>query len=299
MQTYHRVARWPLPLGETGLKEAIMKEIRIDTRVKFNNGIEMPIFGLGTYQAQPGAQTKQAVLYALEIGYRLIDTAAMYENEEAVGEAVRESRIPREEIFVTTKLWNADHGYDKAIAAFEESLKKLGLSYIDLYLIHFPVEGVRKESWKALETLLEGGKCKAIGVSNYMIWHLEELLKNSSVVPVVNQVEFNPYLYLKDLLKFCNSHKIVLESYSPLTKGHKLNDPKLGAVASKYSKTPAQILIRWALQRGVVVIPKSSRKERILENASVFDFEISSEEMEHLDSFNQNLRTSWDPSTVP
>lgn len=212
----------------------------------------MPLFGLGTYQARPGKETKQAVLYALEIGYRLIDTAAMYENEEDVGEAVRESGIPREEIFVTTKLWNADHGYDRAI-----------------------------------------------GVSNYMIRHLKELMKNSSTIPTVNQVEFNPYLYLRDLHEFCSSHKIVLESYSPLTKGYKLSDPKLKAIASKYSKTPAQILIRWALQKAVVVIPKSSKKKRILENATVFDFEITPEDMKLLDSFNQNLRTSWDPSTVP
>ena len=277
----------------------MMKKIRIDTKIKLNNGIEMPVFGLGTYQTRPGKETKDAVLYALEIGYRLIDTAAMYENEKEVGEAVRQSGIPREEIFVTTKLWNADHGYNRAVTAFEQSLRKLGLSYIDLYLIHFPVEGLRNESWRALETLLEGGKCRAIGVSNYMIWHLEELLKNSSTIPAVNQVEFNPYLYLKDLQEFCNSHKIVLESYSPLTKGYKLNDPKLAEIGSKYSKTPAQILIRWALQKGVVVIPKSSRKERIKENAAVFDFEITPEDMKLFDSFNQNLRTSWDPSTVP
>ncbi len=276
-----------------------MNRISIETKVKLNNGIEMPLFGLGTYQARPGKQTKEAVLYALKIGYRLIDTAAMYENEEAVGEAIRESGIPREEIFLTTKLWNADHGYDNALAAFDESLKRLDLSYIDLYLIHFPVEKLRNESWRALEKLLEKGKCKAIGVSNYMIWHLEELLKSSSTIPAVNQVEFSPYLYQKELLDFCKAHKIMFQAYSPLTKGHKLGDPKLGEVASKYSKTPAQILIRWALQKGTIVIPKSAKKQRIKENASVFDFEITTEDMNLLDSFNQNLRTSWDPSTVP
>jgi len=276
-----------------------MNRISIETKVELNNGVEMPLFGLGTYQARPGKQTKDAVLYALEIGYRLIDTAAMYENEEAVGEAIKESGIPREEIFLTTKLWNADHGYEKALAAFEESLKRLGLSYIDLYLIHFPVENLRNESWRALEKLLEQGKSRAIGVSNYMIWHLEELFKSSSTIPAINQVEFNPYLYQKELLDFCKSHSIMFEAYSPLTKGHKLDDPKLGEVASKYSKSPAQILIRWALQKGTIVIPKSSNKERILENATVFDFEITTEDMNHLDSFHQDLRTSWDPSTVP
>jgi len=274
------------------------QEIRVDTKVKLNNGIEMPLLGLGTFQAGRGQETQDAVLYALEIGYRLIDTAAMYGNEEDVAEALRQSGISREEVFVTTKLWNSDHGYDATIAACERSLKRLGLSSIDLYLVHWPLKGLRKQTWKAMETLLEEGKCRAIGVSNYMIWHLEELLSNSSTIPAVNQVEFSPYLYQKDLLDFCRSHDIQLEAYSPLTKGLKLNDPKLLDTASKYSKNPAQILIRWALQRGIVVIPKSSRKKRIYENADVFDFTISSEDMKVLDSFNEDLRTSWDPSTA-
>ena len=277
----------------------MMREIRVDTKVKLNNGVEMPIFGLGTYQSLSGKETQAAVLCALEAGYRLIDTAAMYGNEEDVGEAVRKSGIPREKVCITTKLWNSDHGYDKALAAFETSRKKLGLSYIDLYLIHWPVEGLRNESWKAFETLLKERKCRAIGVSNYMIRHLEELLSNSSTIPAVNQVEFSPYLYQKDLLEFCRNHDIQLEAYSPLTKGYKLNDPKLVDVASKYSKSPAQILVRWALQKEVVVIPKSSRKERIYENSDVFDFTISPEDMRVLDSFNEDLRTSWDPSTAP
>jgi len=275
------------------------KEIKIDTKVKLSNGVEMPIFGLGTFQMRSGKETQQAVLAALEAGYRLIDTAQMYGNEEDVGIALKESGIPREEVFITTKLWNSEHGYQKALNACEESLEKLGLPYVDLYLIHWPVQGLRNETWKAMETLLEKGKCRAIGVSNYMIRHLEELLAISDTVPAVNQVEFSPYLYLKDLLEFCRSHKIQLEAYSPLTKGHKLSDPKLEAIAKGYSKTPAQILIRWVLQKEVVVIPKSSHRERILENAEVFDFEISPEDMKLLDSFNQNMRTSWDPTTIP
>ena len=276
-----------------------MTEIRIDTKVKLNSGVEMPIFGLGTYLARRGKETEQAVLRALESGYRHVDTAKIYGNEKDVGEAVRSSGVPREEIFITTKLWNSDHGYDRTMAACEKSLKTLGLSHVDLYLIHWPVEGLRNESWKAMERLLKEGRCRAIGVSNYMIWHLEELLRNSSTVPAVNQVEFHPYLYQKELLEFCQSHGIQLQSYSPLTKGEKLNDPKLAAIASKYSKNPAQVLIRWVLQRGIVVIPKSSRKERIYENANVFDFTISAEDMKALDSFNQDLRTSWDPSSAP
>jgi diketogulonate reductase-like aldo/keto reductase len=258
----------------------------------------MPIFGLGTYQARQG-EAQEAVLHALKIGYRLIDTASMYGNEEDVGEAIRRCGLPREEIFVTTKLWNSDHGYDKALAAFEESRNKLGLDYVNLYLIHWPVEGIRSETWKAMETLLKEGKCRAVGVSNYMVWHLEELLSYSSTIPAVNQVEFHPYLYLKDLMDFCQSHGIQLESYSPLTKGVKLDEPSLADIASKYSRTPAQILIRWVLQHGIVVIPKSSRKEKIEENAAVFDFTISPTDMKTLDSFHQNLRTSWDPSRIP
>jgi diketogulonate reductase-like aldo/keto reductase len=274
------------------------EEISIETKVKLNNGVGMPIFGLGTYQARKG-EAREAVLQALEVGYRLIDTASMYGNEEDIGEALRKSGLPREDVFITTKLWNSDHGYNSALAAFEESRKKLVLDYIDLYLIHWPVEGLRNETWKAMEKLLEEGKCRAIGVSNYMIWHLEELLSHSSTIPAVNQVEFHPYLYLKDLLDFCHSHDIRLESYSPLTKGEKLDDPRLASLASKYSKTPAQILIRWVLQKGVIVIPKSSRKERIEENADVFDFTISPEDMNALDYFHLNLRTSWDPSRIP
>jgi diketogulonate reductase-like aldo/keto reductase len=277
----------------------IPKQIKIDTKVKLNNGVEMPLFGLGTFQMRSGKETQQAVLTALEAGYRLIDTAQMYGNEEDVGIALKKSGIPREEVFITTKLWNSEHGYQKALNACEDSLEKLDLPYVDLYLIHWPVQGLRNETWKAMETLLEKGKCRAIGVSNYMIRHLEDLLANSKTVPAVNQVEFSPYLYLKDLLEFCRSHKIQLEAYSPLTKGHKLNDPKLEAIAKGYSKTPAQILIRWVLQKEVVVIPKSSHRERILENAEVFDFEISPEDMKLLDSFNQNMRTSWDPTTIP
>jgi diketogulonate reductase-like aldo/keto reductase len=275
------------------------KEITIDTTVKLNNGVKMPIFGLGTFQMRSGKETQQAVLYALEAGYRLIDTAQMYGNEEDVGQALIKSGIPREEVFITTKLWNSEHGYQKALNACEESLNKLGSSYIDLYLIHWPVQGLRNETWRALETLLKKGKCRAIGVSNYMIRHLEELLSNSKTIPAVNQVEFSPYLYQEDLLEFCRSHDIQLEAYSPLTKGHMLNDPKLLAIAKKYSKSAAQILIRWVLQKEIVIIPKSSRKERILENADVFDFKISSEDIRLLDSFNQDLRTSWDPSTIP
>ena len=269
-----------------------------NTRIKLNNGVEMPILGLGTWQIHGTEGTEKAIFYALDVGYRLIDTADCYGNEETIGLALRKSRIPREEVFITTKLWNSDHGYNSAIAACERSLKRLGLSYIDLYLIHWPVKDLRSETWRAMETLLNEEKCRAIGVSNYMIWHLEELLGSSSTIPAVNQVEFNPYLYQKDLLEFCRYQKIQVEAYSPLAKGLKFGDPRLVSIARKYSKSPAQILIRWVLQHGMVAIPKSSNKERIQDNTNVFDFTISSEDMGFLDSFNENLRTGWDPSTV-
>jgi len=256
-----------------------MTELRIDSKVKLNNGIDIPLFGLGTWQLKAGLETEQAVSHALEAGYRLIDTAASYMNEKDVGKALAESGIPREEVFITTKLWNQNQGLDAKIKACERSLKLLGVSHVDLYLIHWPVEGIRNDTWRAFETLLEEGKCRAIGVSNYTIRHLEELLENSSTVPAVNQVEFSPYLYQRDLLDFCRSHDIQLEAYSPLTRGQMLDDPKLAAVASNYSKTPAQVLIRWALQHKTVAIPKSVSRERIRENADIFDFVISEEDM--------------------
>lgn len=279
--------------------EDIGMKLTIYSRVKLNNGVEMPYLGLGVYLAASGQETQQAVKHALQVGYRLIDTASMYDNEYDVGKVIRKSPIPRQEIFVTTKLWNSDHGYDKSIKAFQKSLERLGLEYIDLYLIHWPVEGLRRDSWRALETLLDSGKCRAIGVSNYMIHHLEELLGYARIIPAVNQVEFTPFLYLKDLLDFCRTHSIQLESYSPLTRGKKFNHPLLQELSKKYQKTPAQILIRWNLEHRVVVIPKSSRPERIEENADVFDFNIAEKDMQALDGLHQNYRVSWNPTRIP
>lgn len=276
----------------------IMTKLNINSIKELNNGKRIPMLGLGTYLNDSGRETIDSILYALEIGYRQIDTATMYENEKEVGQAVRKSGISREEIFVTTKLWNSDHGYQSTIDAFHKSLDKLKLDYLDLYLIHWPVENLRLESWRALEKLYSDGLCKAIGVSNYMERHLDELLNNFDIVPAVNQVEFSPFLYLKDLQDYCKSKGIALESYSPLTKGHKLNDSRLIEIADKYRKSTAQILIRWVLQRGVVVIPKSSKKERIKENADIFDFNISSEDISKLDNLHADFHTSWDPTNV-
>jgi len=273
--------------------------LSLQSTVRLNDGVEIPILGLGVYQASPGRVTQAAVGYALEIGYRHIDTASIYGNEADVGLAVRESGIPRDEIFVTTKLWNDDQGYDPAIRACESSLRRLGLDYVDLYLIHWPMPRVRKESWRALLRLQREGKCRSIGVSNYMIHHLEELLGESPVAPSIDQVEFSPFLFRKELLAYCRHRGIQLEAYSPLTKGYRLDDPTVRRVAAKYGKTPAQILIRWSLQHGNVVIPKSVRPEHIRENSQVFDFQISEEDMSLLNSLDEGLATGWDPEGAP
>src|SRR5512132_821482 len=296
-------------------------ELTIETKLTLNDGHLIPQLGLGVWQTRAGATCEAAVLAALEAGYRHIDTAAMYGNEESVGAAIRTSVIPRENIFVTTKLWNADHG--NPARALDTSLRKLKLDYVDLYLIHYPVRQ-RRQSWRALEVLRAEGKARSIGVSNFTIRHLTELLAETKTVPAVNQVEFHPYLYQRDLLDFCAGEGIVIEAYSPLTKGERLNDPKLVAVAKKYSKaepqqaairsrsplldklsrrtetkSTAQILIRWALQHGLVVIPKSAHHSRIFEDPHVFAFAITAEDMQLRDPFNENLRTCLDPSHAP
>lgn len=273
-------------------------KLDINTRIELNNGVKMPIFGFGTFRSKSGKETYNSVSHALNIGYRLIDTATRYGNEKDVGKAINDSGIPRDEIFVTTKLWNSDHGYNTALKAFDTSLKKLNLSYIDLYLIHWPVKGLRTDSWRALKELLKREQCRAIGVSNYTINHIKEIIENDAVIPAVNQVEFSPYTHQKELLDFLNSKNIKLEAYSPLTKGFKLKDPKLIEIGSKYSKTSAQILLRWALQKNIIVIVKSSHPYRIEENADVFNFQISSDDMLILDNFDENLRTGWDPTTM-
>jgi diketogulonate reductase-like aldo/keto reductase len=273
----------------------------INTKVSLNNGVNIPIIGLGVFQSPAGAVTKQAILDSLEAGYRHVDTARIYGNESDVGKAVAESGLSREEVFITTKLWNADQGYEPTLDACEISLGKMDLDYVDLYLMHWPVEGRRLESWTAMEELLSKGLCRAIGVSNFMVHHLEELLEKAHVVPAINQIEMSPYNYLqrKETLDLCHSTGIVIEAYSPLTKGKKLKDPRLVEIAEKYGKSTAQLLIRWALEKQYVVLPKSVNKDRIVENANVFDFTISEGDMATLDTFNEDLATGWDPTHVP
>lgn len=267
---------------------------------RLNNHVNIPAVGLGVYQMPQGQQTQKLIDNALRNGYRHIDTAAIYRNEETVGMAIRSSLIPREQIFVTTKLWNSDHGYDQAIKAFHKSLERLQMDYVDLYLIHWPVQGKRKESWRALETLYNEGKCRAIGVSNYMAPHLHELIDYAKVLPAVNQIELHPYLFATraETIDLCREKGILPVAYSPLTKGEKLNDPVLLKMAGQYEKTSAQILLRWALQQGFCVIPKSAASTRVIQNMQIFDFELSETDMHILNNLDENLVTGWDPSSA-
>lgn len=264
-----------------------------------HNGVKMPWFGLGVFKVEEGPEVVNAVKAALKHGYRSVDTAAIYENEEGVGQGIREglkeTGMDREDLFVTSKVWNADLGYESTIAAYETSLKKLDLDYLDLYLIHWPVEGKYKEAWRALETLYKEGRVKAIGVSNFQIHHLEELMKDAEIKPMINQVECHPRLTQKELLSFCKEQGIQMEAWSPLMQGQLLDDEVLKEIASKHGKSVAQIILRWDLQNGIVTIPKSTKEHRIVENAAVFDFELTAEDMQRIDDMNQNHRVGPDP----
>ncbi len=259
-----------------------------------NNGVSMPWLGMGVWQIMDGREVETAVKMAIEAGYRSIDTAAVYGNERGVGKAVRECGISREELFITTKVWNSEQGYDTTLEAFEESRGKLGLKYIDLYLIHWPVSNRFKDTWKALEKLYKDGLVRAIGVSNFHIHHLEDLLLDAETVPMVNQVELHPLLNQKELGNFCKTHKIQLEAWSPLMKG-RLDNPVLAEIGEKYGKTPAQVVLRWDRQNEVITIPKSVHKHRITENADIFDFELTPEDMKKIDNLNHNSRFGGNP----
>lgn len=272
--------------------------LSISSKLLLNSNTHIPIMGLGTYESASGKITQNAVIDALDAGYLHVDTAKVYGNEKDIGKVFQEKKIANENIFLTTKLWNSDQGYKNTLKAYEKSIALLNVNYLDLFLIHWPVKGKRLDSWKAMEELYEKGKIKAIGVSNFTIKHLTELIENASIIPAINQVEFSPYLFQIDLLEFCRDNKIQLETYSPLTRGQKLNDHKLVEIAHKYSKSPAQILIRWAIQHNLVVIPKSINKSRIIENANIFDFKISNEDMHIMNEFNEGLRTCWDPTKI-
>jgi len=275
----------------------------IASRVRLNQGPEIPWLGLGVFQTEPGAVTRNSVAYALEAGYRSVDTAAMYGNEADVGDAIRASKIPRDEVFVTTKLWHTDHGYDSALRAGRVSAQRLGLGAIDLYLIHWPRANSpqdRLDSWRAMTELQREGLCRAIGVSNYTVRHLEELRTHSDVVPAVDQVEFHPFVFNPELLDYCNAHGIRLEAWSPLTRARHMDHPTIAAVAAAHHRTPAQVLIRWGLEHGIIEIPKSTHRERIRENAQVFDFTLSETEVASLDALRGGPRVGlWNPADIP
>lgn len=264
-----------------------------------HNGVNMPWLGLGVFQVEEGSELIQAIKSAIAHGYRSIDTAAIYQNETGVGQAIKEAlqenNLSREELFVTSKVWTADMGYEETIAAYETSLAKLGLEYLDLYLIHWPVKGKYKETWRALETLYKEGRVKAIGVSNFQIHHLEDVMKDAEIKPMVNQVELHPYLSQQELLSFCKEQGIQLEAWSPLMQGQLLDQPVLKQIAAKHGKSVAQVIIRWDLQRGIITIPKSTKEHRIIENVDVFDFQLTEEDMNLINALNQDQRVGPDP----
>jgi diketogulonate reductase-like aldo/keto reductase len=263
--------------------------------VILNNGIEMPYLGLGVFEANEGFETIESVKFALECGYRHIDTASMYLNEKSVGEAIRTSKISRDKIFLTTKVWNSDQGYQETHDAFHKSLDRLKFEYIDLYLIHWPVHGKYIDTWRAMEELYSKKLIRAIGVSNFLEHQIENLIKHTTIIPMVNQVEFHPYLGMSDLLIYCQKKKIQFEAWSPLMKGRVSDIPIIVEIAKKYKKDPVQIVLRWDLQKGVVTIPKSVKKDRIKSNAEIFDFELSTEDIIKIDSLNRNHRIGADP----
>jgi len=260
-----------------------------------HNGVKMPWFGLGVFKVQEGSEVVESVKAALRNGYKSIDTAAVYKNEEGVGQAIKEAGVPREELFITTKVWNSDQGYESTLQAFETSMEKLGLDYLDLYLIHWPVAGKYKETWKALEQLYKDGRVRAIGVSNFHVHHLKDLMADSEIKPMVNQVEYHPHLAQTELLEFCKAEGIQMEAWSPLKQGELLSEPIIVEIAEKHKKSPAQVILRWDLQNEVVTIPKSVKEHRIIENADIFDFELSAQDMDRLNSLNKNERVGPDP----
>lgn len=264
--------------------------------IRLASGHSIPQLGLGVWQSPQGGPTRDAVTAALRAGYRHIDTARVYRNEPDVGAAVRASDVPRADVFVTTKLWNDDQGYDAALRAFDKSLERLNLEYIDLYLLHWPVAGKRLDSWRALERLHAEGRARSIGVSNFLVPHITELMARAKTPPHANQIELSPFLQRRPTVELCKKLGIAIEAYSPLTRGEKLGDPVVTAIARETGKSAAQVLLRWGVQHGFIVLPKSIHAERIAENAAIFDFTLDNTQMAKLDGLEENLVTGWDPA---
>jgi len=276
----------------------VFSPLNISSRITLQDGNSMPLFGLGVWAAQSGKETYDAVFSALKTGYRHIDTAEMYGNEKDVGNAVIDSGLNRDEVFVTTKLWDSGLGYDHALKAFEVSLQKMNLDYVDLYLIHWPEKGSQLIIWRALERIKKEGRSRSIGVSNFAPRHLKELLVEGSEHPAVNQIELSPFLQQEHIYSFCQKENIHLTGYCPLSRGNRFDDPNLSRIAKEMKKSAAQVMIRWALQRGHTVIPKSVSPERIGENANVFDFNLNNEQMKILNGLEEGLRFCPDPAVI-
>lgn len=272
-----------------------MKMMNLKSTTKLANGVEMPWFGLGVFKVQEGQEVIDSVRAAIKAGYRSIDTATVYGNEEGVGQAIRESGVAREELFITTKVWNNDQGYDSTLAAFDLSLSKLGLDYVDLYLVHWPIRAKYKDTWRALEKLYTDGKVRAIGVSNFQIDHLQDLLTGAVVKPMVNQVELHPLLSQLELREYCREQGIQIEAWAPLAQGHLLDNEVIAEIAARHNKTLPQVILRWDLQNGIVTIPKSVKEERIIANADIFDFELSEDEISRMNALNKNQRFGSHP----
>lgn len=268
------------------------------TSVFLNNDRTMPLLGLGLYKATADDEAENAIAAAVKNGYRLIDTASAYKNEENVGRGIARCGIPRKDLFITTKIWNNAQRLGDVDDAFQRSLDRLGLDYIDLYLIHWPVPGCYLNTWKEMEKFLESGRALSIGVSNFEIRHLEELRKVSGIVPAVNQIECHPLCYPKKLIEYCQANGIQVQAYAPLARGAYLDNDILCVLGTKYAHTPAQVGLRWAVQKGISVIPKSVHPDRIASNARIFDFEIEQEDMDLLDTLNENFHSASIPEDL-
>lgn len=273
---------------------------------KMRNGVGIPCVGFGTFLTPDGDTVINAVRKALEAGYRHVDTAAFYDNEKGIGEGLRRSGVPREEVFVTTKLWNADQGFDSTLKAFDRSIKNLGLDYIDLYLIHWPrIKGredqwpqLNRDSWRAMTQLYKEGRIRSIGVSNFKPHHIESLMQQADIMPMVNQIELHPGLMQQETVDYCRKNDIVVESWGPFSRGNLLKSGLIDGMAAKYGKTPAQVTLRWHLQQGFLPLPKSVTPERIVENARIFDFELSPQDMQTITSIDKDTGTGYDPDKV-
>jgi diketogulonate reductase-like aldo/keto reductase len=267
--------------------------------IRLNTGQEIPQIGLGTWLIKKEKDCIEAVNYALDIGYRHFDTAQIYENEQFIGKALKNAKVPRKDIFLTTKIWGDNFWWDDLIPSFDESLEKLQTDHVDLLLLHFPQTETRGPAWRRMEELYNSGRAKAVGVSNYNIRHLKELFSQSDLKPAVNQVEIHVYLQQPELIEFCKKHGIVVEAYSPLAHGYGLDNPVLAEIANKHGKSNAQIMIRWCIEQGLVVLPKSSHPKRIKDNIDVFDFKLDKDDLAKIKELDKNFRTCWDPTNIP